>query len=109
MPNPVVDFARIYSKALDCINLETITAERARFKSDLSNIGQSGFYNIGSRKAQRRTDWGKDHRTFLNQCQLDKSLNMQTICRIMRCFKIMILTRYCQETFLKIHLDSQKI
>lgn len=27
----------------------------------------------------------------------------------MRCFKVLIMTRYCQEVLLKVHLDAQKI
>lgn len=50
VPNLTFNFDKIYNNLTDHFDQVGLQDTKAKFKSDLSNIGQKGFYNIQTRK-----------------------------------------------------------
>jgi hypothetical protein len=79
VPNTSIDISKVFNRSIDSFSVQQLQEYKTKFKSDLSNIGQLGFYNVTARKSQRRTDWIKDHRKFLSKVSVDQSYNVQAL------------------------------
>lgn len=106
VPNPVIPYSKVLSRNFDMVHMPAVKSCTNDFKQNLSSVVQPLLYNIFNKKNQQRTTLAKEFSAFQTQVQNEYPHHEPTVIRIMRSFKVRLLTRYVQNIGLEVYLDA---
>jgi hypothetical protein len=89
--------------------MQSVASERSQFKLQMSSNCYPLFYNVCSRKSGQRASIAKEFQTYLTTVQTALPFQEYPVLRVMRSFKLKLVTKFVQTALTEVYLDSQKI
>lgn len=104
-----MDYNRLVNRNFDTINFALIKTESLKLKGQLNGTVAPVIYSISGKKSSNRSMLVKEFSQYQTSVVQAMPHNDYGIVRVMRCYKVKLLTRLVSNALNEIYLDSNKI
>ena len=109
LPNSVIDYSRLVASNSATISNANVKALRHDYKQKASQFVAPIFYNVMEKRQLPRTSINKEFGNYLISCQSAFPDSPATVGRVMRGFRVKLLTKYVNSHLNEVYHDALKV